>query len=121
MAEQHEPSSLNPSDVPGRLHEIAQLLRKTHHLGPETQHALAELADELGKAFEQPQAPLATPVPFVESIGHVVEALHHAEGRGPLNAARQQLQELAASVEGRAPNASAFAHRLLDALADIGI
>jgi hypothetical protein len=121
MAEQQPVHSTSPSEVPGRLHEIAQLLRATHHLGPEAQHALADLADELGNLLDPQAAPAAETAPLVDTTAHVVEALHHKQGAGPLTAARQRLEQLAAEFEGRAPNAAGFARRLLDALANLGI
>jgi hypothetical protein len=121
MAEQQRPTAPNAGDLPSRLHEIAQLLRRTHHLGPQAQQALAAMADELGGAFEQTQAPVATTAPLVQSIGQLAEALHHDEERGQLDSARQRLQDLTASVAGRAPNSAAFVGRLLETLANLGI
>jgi hypothetical protein len=100
-----------------RLHEIAALLRGTHHLGPEAQQALAQLADELGEQW----TPAAESGPLLESTKHVVEALRHEQGSGPLSAARQRLEESAAALEARAPRAADFARRLLETLADLGI
>ena len=122
MVDEQQPTPPDSSPLPNRLHEIAQLLRQTHHLGPDAQQALADLADQLGGVFEQAQSPAAATQPVVESIANVVQALHPgAARRGPFTAARERLQELAASVEGRAPNLSAFVGRLLDTLADLGI
>jgi hypothetical protein len=121
MEEQELPSSDDTTPLPGRLHEIAELLRRTHHLGPETQQALAALADDLGSIFEQSKTSPGASAPLMDSIAHVARALHASEERGPLNSARQRLQDIATSVEGRAPRAAAFVDRLLEALANIGI
>jgi hypothetical protein len=121
MVDPQNTSAGDPSAVQARLHEIAELLRKTHHLGPEAQQALAKLADELGKAIGEPRTPLASPLPFVESMAQVVEALHQSEDQGPTDAPRDRLRELAAKVETQAPNATAFARRLLDTLSALGI
>jgi hypothetical protein len=107
--------------VPGKLHEIARLLRTTQHLGPEAQHALAELADELGSALDPATAASAETSPLVETTAHLVSALHHDQRGGPLNAARQRLQELVAKLDGRTPYGADFARRLLDVLVDLGI
>jgi hypothetical protein len=112
-----QPVPATPADLAARLHEIARLLRESHHFGPEAQAALAQLADDLGHHLAAP--PEATHL--VESTAQVVEALHHEEGTGPLAAARRRLAEVAAEVEARAPQAAHFARRLLDALADLGI
>jgi hypothetical protein len=121
MAEQQSPDSTDPSEVPGRLHEIAQLLRTTHHLGPEAQRALAELADELADILDPNASPPAEAAPLVESTAHVVEALHHDQGTGPLTSARGRLEKMVAAFEGRAPRTVDFARRLLDVLANLGI
>jgi hypothetical protein len=114
MAEQHP-------DVSGRLHEIAKLLRGTHHLGPEAQQALAKLADELGNLLDPAAPPPAEAVPLLESTAHVVSALRDRKGAGPLGAARERLEETIAEVEARVPGTADFARRLLDTLANLGI
>ena len=121
MAKSQPRSALDPSEVPARLHEIAELLRGTHHLGPEAQQALAEFADELGNILNQATAPPPEAAPLVESTGHVVEALHQEQGTTQVTAARSRLQELAAEFDARAPRVADFARRLLDALANLGI
>src|SRR5581483_11755002 len=102
VKQQSPPVSANVAETSNRLHEIAQLLLKTHHLGPQTQQALAELADELGSSFEQTKTPLMTTAPLVESIAHVAEALHHGESQGSLEAARSRLWELVVGAESQA-------------------
>jgi hypothetical protein len=121
MAEQQSPQSMDPAAVPGRLHEIAQLLRTTHHLGPEAQRALAELADELADILDPSTAHPVEAAPLVESTAHVVEALHHDQDTGLLTGARGRLEKMLAGFEGRAPRTVDFARRLLDVLANLGI
>jgi hypothetical protein len=111
----------DPSDVSGRLHEIAQLLRGTHHLGAEAQEALAKLADELGNLLDPAQPPPPEAAPLVNSTVKVVEALREGQSTGLLSAARQRLQETVAEVESHAPGSADFARRLLDVLANLGI
>jgi hypothetical protein len=108
-------------DVSGRLHEIAKLLRGTHHLGPEAQQALAKLADELGNLLDPATTLPAEAAPLLESTAHVVSALRDKRGPGPLSAARARLEKTVAEVEARAPGAADFARRLLDTLANLGI
>src|SRR4051794_9364515 len=85
-----------PSDapVPVRLHEVAQLLREAHHLGPEAQAALAELLDELSQNLGP--APLSdeTRAHLEANTVHLIQALHSQE-EGPLSAARKRLEEAA--------------------------
>jgi hypothetical protein len=120
MPEPQPPVPGAASAVPAQLHEIAQLLRDTDHLGPEARQALAELADDLGDAFGSAAAAPAEATPLVHHLADVVEALHH-ERRGLLAGARRRLEGVIAPVEGRAPYGVAFARRLLDVLASLGI
>jgi hypothetical protein len=108
-------------EMSGRLHEIAQLLRGTHHLGPEAQQALANLADELGDLLNPTGTPPAEAAPILESTAQVVAALRHDQGTGVLAAARQRLEHALAEVEAHAPGSADFARRLLDVLANLGI
>ena len=108
-------------DMSGRLHEIAQLLRGTHHLGPEAQQALAELADELGNLLDPAVPAPAEAGPLLESTAHVVAALRQKHGSGPLSAARERLEAAVAKFGARAPGTADFARRLLDTLANLGI
>jgi hypothetical protein len=121
MAEPQSPDSADSSEVASQLHEIAQLLRTTHHLGPEAQRALAELADELANVLEPPATTPTEAAPLVESTAQVAQALHHEHRFGPLTAARTRLEKMIAGFEGRAPHTVDFARRLLDVLANLGI
>ncbi|HYV39329.1 MAG TPA: hypothetical protein VE988_26810 [Gemmataceae bacterium] len=113
MAEQQQAAA--------RLHEIAQLLRGTHHLGAEEQRALAELADELGNAWALPASTSAATPALAERVAHLAEALKHGQASGPLHGVRQRMEEMAAKLEGQAPNTASFARQLVDALAGLGI
>jgi hypothetical protein len=114
------PRPLTADELPGRLQEIARLLRGTHHLGPEAQQALAELADELGKLLD-PSTPPEAAGRLLESTGHVVEALREKKSAGMVGAARQRLQKTVAEVESHVPGSADFVRRLLDVLANLGI
>lgn len=118
MAEPQTPSS--PA-VPDQLHEIAKLLRTAHHLGPEAQAALAQLADDLGYVLRENAAPKAESAALIQHVGQLVETLHQDQRTGPLASARQRLEKAMAAVEGRAPYTVGFARQLLDALANLGI
>jgi hypothetical protein len=121
MAEQEATDLPDPSEISDQLHEIAQLLRGTHHLGPEAQRALATLADELGNLLDPAQPPPPEAAPLVDSTAKVVEALRQPKSPGVLSAARARLQETVAEVESHAPGSADFARRLLDVLANLGI
>jgi hypothetical protein len=121
MADRQNPGSTDPAEVPSRLHEIASLLRGTHHFGPEVQRALAELADEMANLLDPNTKASPEATRLVESTAHVVEALHQEQPTGPQSAARGRLEKLIAEIEGRAPRTVDFARRLLDALANLGI
>jgi hypothetical protein len=121
MAQHDPPDSLTQAEISSRLHEIAQLLRGTHHLGPEAQQALAEFADELGSLLETAPPPPAEAAPLVETTAHVVESLHQEDERESAPAARSRLLELAAEADARAPRLADFTRRLVDALSNLGI
>jgi len=104
-----------------RLHEIARRLRVPHHLGPEEQRALADLADELGIALERPTPASAATPALAEAITHLAEALQHGQTGGPFHGVRQRLEEMAAKMEGRTPYGAAFARELVDIIASLGI
>jgi hypothetical protein len=108
-------------DAAGRLHEIAGRLRAMHHLGPEEQRALADLADQLGMALERPLTASAQTPALAESITHLANALQRGQTGGPLQAVRQRLEEVAAKLEARTPNVAAFAREVVDVLASLGI
>jgi hypothetical protein len=121
MAENQPERPLSPSELSDRLHEIAQLLRGTHHLGPEAQQALAHLADQLGNLWDPETTAPAEAAPLLESTSQVVESLRHENDSGPLAAARERLEETVAALEARAPRAADFARRLLETLSNLGI
>jgi hypothetical protein len=121
MAEHDQPAAGAASDVPLRLREVAQLLRRAHHLGPEAREALADLADELAGAVGSGAVSSAEGQHLAATAGHLIEVLHHNRDEGAVAAARRRVEEAVLAAEARAPVAAGLAHRLLDALADLGI
>lgn len=121
MPEPQQASGRAAADAAARLHEIAHILRAAHHLGPQEQLALAELADELGRVWEQPAASSETTPALAERITHLAEALHQGQEGGRLHGVRKRIEAIAAKLEGRAPYGAAFARQLVDALAGLGI
>jgi hypothetical protein len=121
MPAQQAPGPTPTAAAAARLHEIAQLLRAAHELGPEEQCALAELADELGSLWDQPTDSAAPTPALAERIAHLADSLHHGRNRGLLQGFRQKLEEVAAKMEGRAPHGAAFARQLADVFAGLGI
>jgi hypothetical protein len=110
-----------PPALQERLHEIGKLLRRTHHLGPEAQQALARLADELSAVPEMAALPSAEANRLLEQTTDLVAALHRQADEGLLAAARNRLEEAVYSAGARAPVAAGVARRLLETLANLGI
>src|SRR5262249_53327433 len=121
MAEQQPSRGPSGSDLVDRLHEIARLLQTADHLGPEAQQALARLSEDLSNALDPSASPSPEEAELVHSTGRVVEALHNAHDAGPLEAARERLENAAAALEARAPTVAGVARRLLDTLSNLGI
>jgi hypothetical protein len=110
-----------PSAVAAQLHELAQLLRQAHHLGPEMQAALADLMDELSGTLDPASLPEPARNHLVESAGHLARALNRPPDEGRLAAARKRLEEAAVRLEAEAPTASGVLRRLIDTLGNIGV
>ena len=91
------------TDVRASLHTIAQVLRETKHFTPETQQALAELVDELGRAVESGAASSQEVAHLAESVAHVAQALREQRETGPLKAARKRLERAIGFAEGKRP------------------
>jgi hypothetical protein len=106
---------------PARLHELAELLRKTPHLGPEMQAELADLMDELSGTVDPATLPDAARKHVTESAAHLVDVLHRRADESRLSAARKRLEETAVRVEAEAPVVSGVLRRLIDALANLGV
>ncbi len=117
MAE-HLPSAVH---LRTGLHEIAEDLRKTRHLGPESQQALADLLEELNRALDPAALPTAETAHLAESVAHLALALHERHDTGLLAAARDRLREAALRAEAAAPGPVGVARRFMDTLANLGI
>lgn len=109
------------AQVQASIHEVAQLLRTAHHLGPEAQEALADLMDELGKLVNPDAVPSAETAHLAESTAHLARALHERHDEGVLATAKERLQSAAARAEVEAPLAAGLVRRVIDALANLGI
>jgi hypothetical protein len=120
MSEQQPPSPIPPSAIPGRLHEVARLLRGADHLDAETQKSLADLADELANTLTSSGVPSAEEVQLGQLASQLIQALHKGE-TAPAQATRGRLQSAILAAEARAPFAAGVARQLLDALANLGI
>ncbi len=107
--------------VPARLHELAQLLRQAHHLGPEMQTALANLVDELSSSVDPEKLPEPTRQHLAASAAQLTEALQRETDQREVVAARNRLEEAAVRLEAEAPLASGILRRLIDTLANIGV
>jgi hypothetical protein len=120
MAEQEQAVPAAPPVVANRLHEVARLLRGTHHLGVEARQSLAEMADELAERIAVTPMPPAEEEHLSQTAERLVEVLHHKE-QGPVRAARDRLEEAVLAAADRVPVLAGLARQLLDALAKVGI
>jgi hypothetical protein len=118
-----QPAEGRPSraDVQDNLTALAQLLRKTHHVGPEAQRELAEIVEDLAKALASAPAPSTEMTALAASTGHLVEALHQQKDKGMLADARARVEKAIVTAEAKAPFAAGIAQRLVDVLTDLGI
>jgi len=101
--------------------EAARLLRQAHHLGPDAQQRLAELAEEMGKALDGHPVSSAEMSHLADTTASLVHALHKQHDTGLLSDARDRMERAIIAAEVQAPVATGVARRLLDALANIGI
>jgi hypothetical protein len=118
-----QPTEARPTrtDVQSNLAALAQLLRKTHHVGPEAQRELAEIVEELAKALGAVPAPSTEMAALAASTGHLVEALHEQKDKGILSDARARVEKAIVTAEAKAPFAAGIAQRLVNVLTDLGI
>ena len=118
-----ESSADSPRDssIQKSLHEIAKVLREARHLPPEAQQELSELLDELSGALDPTHLPSAETAHLAASAAHLMQALHQPREPGLLEAAKERLEQAALRAETEAPLATGIIHRLIEALADLGI
>ncbi len=114
------PSSPPPPDVAGRLHTVADLLRRADHLEPDAQRALADLVDELGRTLSAAPVPSAELTHLTDSTTHLAQALHQRQDAA-VASARSRLEDAILRAEVKAPVAADIARRLIEALSNIGI
>src|SRR5258708_7354318 len=98
-----EKQQAGSSAVPARLHEVARILRDAHHLGPEAQKSLADLADQLANALGSTTVPSAEEVQLAQLASQVIESLHQPVATAPVAVTRHRLQEAIMAAESRAP------------------
>jgi hypothetical protein len=118
-----KPPSNGPGDSPvrARLGELAQAVRRAHHLEPETRQKLADLLAGLSRDLKPETLSAEDKAHLVAGIVELSEALKQEQGTGPLTKARERLGEAVVETQAEAPVATGFLRRLIDALADIGI
>jgi hypothetical protein len=121
MSEQSQPNPPARAEVEAGIHNLGQLLREAHHLGPEAQAQLAELVDELGSALGSGTISAEELAHLRSSTARLVEALHQRHDEGTVASARNRLEEAVIGAETKAPVVAGVARRLLDALASFGI
>lgn len=120
-------SAPNPADpahqsaAQARLHDLAKVLRRAHHLGPEAQQSLADLVDELSQALPASGLPAADSNHLAESAAQLAKAVHDRHDTSLLESARERLEEAAFRVESSAPMPAGILRRLIEVLANLGI
>jgi hypothetical protein len=120
MSEQGS-GSQDDSSIQKSLHEIAKVLREARHLPPEAQRELSELLDELSGAIDPGHMPSAENAHLAASAAHLMQALHEPREPGLLTGAKERLEQAALRAEAEAPLVTGILHRLIEALADLGI
>ena len=115
-------SSGTPSlpEIQERLREVAGLLRESPAIDPESRQALAGLIDELGTALASGVGPSPEGAHLALTAAHLAESLHQQD-QGRLGQVRDRLEQGLLAAEARAPLVSGLIHRLLEALANVGI
>jgi hypothetical protein len=121
MRKPASPESSAPLGVETNLHNLAELLRKTAHLEPKAQQALAEIVDELAKALHSAPISNQEMIPLTQSTADLIHALHQRRDETVISTARDRLSRSILGVENQAPVVAQIAGRLLDALASSGI
>jgi hypothetical protein len=110
-----------PSGVQASLHTIAEILRDPRPLSHDVREVLAALLDELGQVLATTAVPPAEVAHLAESTAVLARAVHRQEAPGLLAKARERLDAAIVAAESHSPLMAGLAHRLLDALANIGI
>jgi len=109
------------NEVQVHLQALSDLLRRRHRFDVAAQAALADLVDELNKALGSGALAHEPAGPLAESTAHFAEALHRADERAVLDAARDRLEEAVVKAEASAPGVAGLARRFMEALSNIGI
>jgi hypothetical protein len=121
MAE--SPLQNDPNDFPVRRHlqELAQVLRRAHHLDPDARQQLIDLVGALSRDLNVDTLAPADKARVAESLADLLRAVREQEAVGPLRATRERLEAAVIEAEAEAPVAAGVVRRLLDTLANIGI
>lgn len=109
------------AEVRALLHAIAQLLREAHRLDREAQAILADLVEELGRAFESSAVANAEVARLTECASHLIQAVHQEQEPGLLDAARDRLDRAVIAIEEEAPVLAGLTRRLAEMLSNLGI
>jgi hypothetical protein len=114
-----QPPAVSP--IQNSLHTIAEILRQPGHLTPEMQAALAELVDEAGNVLQSGCVPSAEMAHLTQTTANLAKALHQRQDTGLIAAAHERLEEAIVRAEAKVPVLAGVAHRLVDALSNLGI
>ncbi len=121
MPENPVPGPPSVPEIQARLAELAQRLRQTHALDPESRQTLAELLTELSTHLQASPPPPAEVAQLAQTTAHLADSLQHPHQVGVLGKVRDQFEQAMLEAETHAPIAVGLARRLLETLANLGI
>jgi hypothetical protein len=121
MPQENEPAAPSPPDIQARLREVAAALRESSAVDAGSRAGLAELVEELAGALNSASVPAPEAARLAATVAHLREALRKRHDRGMLSHARDRFEEALLAAEARAPLTAGVVHRLVEALAGIGI
>jgi hypothetical protein len=121
MPEERPSAEQVRAHIQSTFHDVARMLRETHHLEPEAQEALADLVDELGKVLTPAALANSETAHLTTSVAELAKALRQQHNANLLSAAKQRLEQAAVRAEAKAPVAAGVVRRILETLADLGI
>jgi hypothetical protein len=121
MPDPTPPNISGDNPVRTRLRELAQAVRRAHHLELETRQTLADLLTRLSQDLKPETLSAEDKAHLVAGIVELSQALEKEKGTGPLRAARERLAEAVVEAQAEAPVATGFLRRLIEALANLGI
>jgi hypothetical protein len=116
---QESPQPSATANAQAQLRTVAKLLHEAHRLDPKAQELLAELVEELSRTVDA--LPLQELEHLTQCATQLVQIAKQSGEQGTLTTALNRLDNALGRVEARFPTIAAIGHRLIEALADLGI